>query len=110
LWAARHVNVNTAPRHVLEAALAFGSVADAPKIAQVIIEQRREKPFSDIDEVKKAAFQYSDSVDKCKEFLTTSSTLFKIEVTATSGVATATAVAAVAKEGDAVKQIAVFSD
>jgi hypothetical protein len=110
LWAARHVNVNTAPRHVLEAALAFGSVADAPKIAEVIILQRREKPFSDIDEVKKAAFQYSDSVDKCKDFLTTASTLFKIEVTATSGVATATAVAAVAKEGDAVKPIGVFSD
>ena len=110
LWAARHVNVNTAPRHVLEAALAFGSVADAPKIAEVIIQQRREKPFSDIDEVKKTAFQYSDSVDKCKDFLTTTSTLFKIEVTATSGVATATAVAAVTKEGDAVKQIGVFSD
>ena len=110
LWAARKVNVNSAPRHVLEAALTFGSVADAPKIAEAIIQQRREKPFTDIEELKTNVFQYSDSIDKCKDFLTTVSTDFLIRATATSGVATVTAVAAVVKEGDKVKEIGVISD
>lgn len=110
LWAARKVNVNSAPRHVLEAALTFGSVADAPKMAEAIIQQRREKPFSDIEELKTIVFEYSDSIDKCKDFLTTVSTDFVIRATATSGVATVTAVAAVSKEGDKVKEIGVISD
>lgn len=110
LWATRQVNVNTAPRHVLEAALTFGSVADAPKIAEEIIQQRRVKPFSDTDELKKVVFRYSDSIDRCKEFITTVSTVFTVKVTAVSGVATATAVAAVSKEGDKIKQIALISD
>ena len=110
LWAARKVNVNSAPRHVLEAALTFGSVADAPKIAEAIIQQRREKPFTDIEELKTNVFEYSDSIEKCKDFLTTASTDFLIRATATSGVATVTAVAAVVKEGDKVKEIGVISD
>ncbi len=110
LWTTRQVNINTAPRNVLEAALAFGSVADAPKIADEIIRQRQEKPFADIDEVKKGVFRYSDSIDKCKDFLTTTSNVFTIRVTAVCGVAKVTAVAAVNKEGNKVKQIGVVSD
>ncbi len=110
LWTTRQVNINTAPRNVLEAALAFGSVANAVKIADEIIRLRQEKPFSDIEEVKKGAFRYSDSIDKCKEFLTTASNVFTIRVTAVSGVAKVTAIAAVSKEGDKVKQIGVISD
>jgi hypothetical protein len=110
LWAARQVNVNTAPRHVLEAALAFGSIADAPKIAEEIIRQRQVKPFSSIDEVKKGVFQYSDSIEKCKDFLTTASSVFTIRITAVSGVAKATVIAAVSKEGDKIKQMGIISD
>jgi len=110
LWTVKQVNVNTAPRHVLEAALTFGSAADAPKIAQEIIRLRQEKPFSDIEEVKKGAFRYSDSIDRCKEFLTTTSNVFTIRITAISGVAKVTSIAAVSKEGDKVKQIGVVSD
>lgn len=110
LWATRHVNVNSAPRHVLEAALAFGSVADAPKIADEIIRIRREKPFADVDELKKTIIRYSDAIDRCKDFLTTTSTVFTVKVTAVSGVARATAIAAVSKEGDKIKQIGVVSD
>jgi hypothetical protein len=110
LWAVKQVNVNTAPRHVLEAVLTFGSAADAPKIAEEIIRLRQTKPFADIDEVKKGAFRYSDSIDKCKDFLTTASSVFTIRITAVSGVARVTAVAAVSKEGDKVKQIGIVSD
>jgi hypothetical protein len=110
LWGARQVNVNTAPRHVLEAALTFGSIADAPKMASAIIAQRRIKPFESIDEVKKILFRYSDSVDKCRDFITTTSTIFTIRVTAVSGVAKVVAVAGITKEGRQVKRIAVMSD
>jgi hypothetical protein len=110
LWAVKQVNVNTAPRHVLEAALTFGSAADAPKIAEEIIRQRQTKPFTDIEEVKKAIFRYSDSIDKCKDFLTTASSIFTIRITAVSGVARAVVVAAVSKEGDQVKPLGIVSD
>ena len=110
LWATRTVNVNTAPRHVLEAALTFGSIADAPKIAEVIIRERQVTPFSDLEEMKNRVFPYSDAVEKCKDLIATTSTVFTVRVTATSGVAKAVAVAAVTKDGRNVKQIAVISD
>ena len=110
LWATRHVNVNTAPRHVLEAALAFGSIADAPKIADAIILQRQIKPVADVNDLKQAILGYSDSIDDCKDFITATSTVFTVRVTAVSGVAKAVAIAAVTKEGDKIQQIAVISD
>jgi hypothetical protein len=110
LWTVKQVNVNTAPRHVLEAALTFGSAANAPKIATEIIRLRQTKPFTDIEEMKKGIFQYSDSIDKCKDFLTMASNVFTIKVTAVSGVAKVTMIAAVSKEGDKVKQIGIVSD
>ena len=110
LWGTEKVNVNTAPRHVLEAALAFGSVADAPKIAEAIITQRRVKPFSDIDELKNEVSQFSDSIEDAKDFITTTSTCFTVRVTAVSGVARTVAVLGATKEGTKVKRIAVISD
>lgn len=110
LWATRRVNINTAPRHVLEAALAFGSIADAPKIADAIIQQRKVNPVGDVNELKRTILGYSDSIDDCKDFVTTTSTVFTIRVTAVSGVAKATALAAVSKEGDKIEQIAVICD
>ena len=110
LWATRHVNINTAPRHVLEAALAFGSIADAPKIADAIIQERKVNPVADVNELKRTILGYSDSIDDCKDFITTTSTVFTVRVTAVSGVAKATAMAAVSKEGDKIQQIAVICD
>jgi hypothetical protein len=110
LWGTRQVNVNTAPRQVLEAALTFGSPADAPKIADEIIRQRRIKPFANVDEVKNGMLRYSVAIEKCKVFLTTSSSVLTIRITATRGAAKATLVAAVTKEGNKIKQIGVISD
>jgi len=110
LWATRQVNVNSAPRHVLEALFTFGSVADAPKIASEVIRLRQVAPFASVEEVKKAILRYSDPIDKCKELMTTASTTFTIRITATSGVAKVTIVAAVIKEGNNVKQIGIVSD
>jgi DNA uptake protein ComE-like DNA-binding protein len=110
LWATRTVNVNTAPRQVLEAALTFGSIADAPKIAEIIIQERQQKPFSDIEELKKVAFRYADAVEKCRDFITTTSTVVSVRVTAVSGVARAVAIAGVSKDGQKIKRIGVISD
>ena len=110
LWATRTVNINTAPRHVLEAALTFGSIADAPKIAEIIIRERQAQPFADLEAVKKAAYQYADAIETCKNLITTTSTVFSVRVTATCGVAKVVAIAAVSKEGQRIKQIGVISD
>jgi len=110
LWATRQVNVNSAPRQVLEALFTFGSVADAPKIAAEIIRLRRVTPFANVDDVKKGILRYPDAIDKCKDLITTASTTFTIRITATSGVAKVTILAAVTKEGDKVKQIGIVSD
>jgi hypothetical protein len=110
LWGTRQVNVNTAPRHVLEAALMFGSVRDAPKMATAIISRRKTQPFASLDDVKKSLFQYSDSIDKCKNFITTTSTILTVRVTAVSGVAKVVAVAGFIREGRQVKRIAVISE
>jgi hypothetical protein len=107
MWATRKVNINTAPRHVLEAAFVFGG--DADLIAEEIIQRRRIKPFADIPELKQELFRYSDSIEKCEKFITTVSNIFTIKVTAASGVAKATAVIGITKEGKKVQQIAVIS-
>ena len=106
-WASRQVNINTAPRHVLEAAFIFGG--DADLIAEEIIQRRRIKPFVDIPELKQELFRYSNSIEKCEKFITTVSNIFTIKVTAVSGVAKATAVIGITKEGKKVQQIAVIS-
>jgi len=108
MWASRKVNINTAPRHVLEAAFTFGG--DADRIADGIIRRRRLKPFKDISDLKGALFGYSDSIKECEKYITTASTFFTIKVTAVSGVAKASAVIAIMKEGNSMKEIAIISD
>ena len=107
MWASTKVNINTAPRHVLEAAFTFGG--DADKIAAEIIRRRRIKPFEDIEGLKKEMFRYSDSIQKCEEYITTTSRFFTIRVVATSGKAKASAVIAITKDGKKVQKIAVIS-
>jgi hypothetical protein len=107
LWGTTQVNINSAPRQVLEAAFTFGG--DADSIAAEIIKQRREKPFTDIEELKKQLFRFSSEIEKCKSYITTASSMFAIHVTAASGVAKASAVIVVLKEGDKIERIAVVS-
>lgn len=107
IWGSRKVNINTAPRQVLEAAFIFGG--DEVEIADEIIQQRRIKPFEDIAKLRQSLFRYSDSIEKCKTYITTTSTFFTIRITAISGAAKASAVIAVIKEGKKTKQIAIIS-
>ena len=107
MWGSRKVNINTAPRHVLEAAFIFGG--DADKIAEEIIQRRRIKPFTDIADLKNSLLEYSDSTRKCEEYITTVSNFFTIKVTAVSGVAEASAIIAITKEGTQTTKIAIIS-
>jgi len=107
LWGTRNVNINTAPRHVLEAAFIFGG--DEVTIAEEIIQRRREELFSNIEDLKTALPRYSDSINKCEKYITTESKVFTIRITATSGVAKASSVIAITKEGNNVKRIAAIN-
>ncbi len=107
MWASSKVNINTAPRHVLEAAFTFGG--DADKIAQEIIQRRRVKPFTNIEDLRKSLLRYSDSIEKCEKYITTVSRFFTIKVTAVSGVAKASAIIAITKDGKKIQKIAVIS-
>ncbi len=107
LWGTIKVNINSAPRHVLEAAFAFGG--DGPPIAEEIIKRRREKPFKDLEELRKELFRFADSIEKCKPYISTTSDIFSIHVTATSGAAKASAIVVVFKDGGKIEQIAIVS-
>jgi hypothetical protein len=107
MWGTMKVNINTAPRHVLEAAFIFGG--DEVQIAEEIIQRRRIEPFKDIEDLKKAVFRYSDSIGRCEKYITTVSRFFTIKVTAVSGVAKASSVIGITKDGEKVKRIAVIN-
>ncbi|OHB61219.1 MAG: hypothetical protein A2167_05280 [Planctomycetes bacterium RBG_13_46_10] len=109
MWASSKVNINTAPRHVLEAAFAFGGLSQAPEIAENIIQLRRVQPFTDIEGLKKELLRYSDTINKCEKYITTTSDYFTIRITAVSGVAKASASIVIMKDGDRMKQAAVIS-
>jgi hypothetical protein len=81
LWGSQRVNINTAPRHVLEAAFTFGGDAE----------------------------DNSESIKKTKNYITTASTFFAIKVTARQGRAKTTTVATVVKQGRKIQPIAVIS-
>ena len=106
-WGSQKVNINTAPRHVLEAAFVFGG--NQVEIAEEIIRRRREEPFTDIADLKNALARYADSISRCERYITTTSTLFTIKITAISGVAKASSVIAVRKSGNNVTRIAVIN-
>jgi len=105
LWGTTQVNINSAPRNVLEAAFTFGG--DADKIAEEIIKKRREKPFANIDELKKELFSFSDSIEKSRPYIATTSSVFSIRVTASSGVAKASAIVVVLKNGGKIERVAI---
>ena len=106
-WASMKVNINTAPRHVLEAAFMFGG--DADKIADEVIRHRRAKPFDTINELKETLYRYSDSIKKCEKFITTTSRFLTIRVRAVSGGAEASSIIAITKDGKKVQRVAVIN-
>lgn len=107
LWGSQTVNINTAPRPVLEAALIFGG--NEVQIAEDIIQQRQQKVFESVQQLKAELSRHSESIGKCEKYITTASTMFTIRVTAVSGVAKASSVIAITKEGGKITTIGVIN-
>ena len=107
LWGSAKVNVNTAPRHVLEAAFTFGG--DATEIAEEIIQARRIKPFENLNDLQSAMVKYGVSVRKCRKYITTTSDFFTVRISAVSGAARVSAVIGVIKEGKKVEKIGIIT-
>ncbi len=107
MWGSAKVNINTAPRHVLEAAFTFGG--REVDIANEIIIRRQVKPFASIDDLKNDLLQYSDSIGKCEKFITTTSNIFTIRITAVSGAARASVVIAIQKDNNQTKRLGAIS-
>ncbi len=108
LWGSETVNINTAPRHVLEAAFTFGG--DADKIAEEIIQRRQRKPYKDMRDFKTSLLTYADSITKAERYITTKSDFFTVRVTARSGVAKASTVASIIKNEKKVQKLAVITE
>jgi len=107
LWGSQRVNINTAPRHVLEAAFTFGG--DAEEIANEIVKIRQQKPIKDLEDLKSKLYQYNDSIEKSKNYIATTSKFFSIKVTARAGRAKTASVATVRKEGNKFERIAIIT-
>ncbi len=107
LHASALVNINTAPRHVLEAAFTFGG--EARGLADVIIVERQKKPIQDLEEFKKSYLRYAEAMEKCEPYICMTSKIFTVRVIATCGVARVTKTLILSKEGKTVKTIAVVS-
>jgi hypothetical protein len=107
-WGATQVNVNTAPRQVLEAAFMFGG--DAPEVAEAIIKTRQIKPFTDVNDVQKKIYKYADSIRKSKDFITTTSNVFSVKITAVSGMAKVSMTAAILAQDKKPRIIAIMSE
>lgn len=107
LWGSTKVNINTAPRHVLEAAFSYGGQAE--DIADEIIQLRREEPFKNLKDIEDKMYGFSDSIKQVTPYITTQSEYMTIKVTASYGKAVTTSIAAVRKTGKDFKIIAAFS-
>ncbi len=109
LWPIGTVNINTAPRNVLEAAFTFGGLSSAVNFADDVIQRRRIKPFEDPNEIRRELFKYGDSLEKCRQYIVTKSNLFTIRITVNRGLARTSAVIAVRKNKGKLEKIAVLS-
>ncbi|MBW8035645.1 MAG: general secretion pathway protein GspK [Planctomycetes bacterium] len=107
VWGVSKININTAPRQVLEAIFAFGG--DQELIAEAIINQRKIKPYEKLEDLKEMHYGYTDSIDKVKPYLTTTSTFFTVEVRAVCGNAEASSVSLIEKRGTKITKIGMMS-
>ena len=64
IWGINKINVNSAPRHVLEAVFAFGG--DQELIAQEIITQRKTEPYENIEGLKEGTTHIQIQLKKLK--------------------------------------------
>ena len=93
LWGSDKININTAPRNVLEAALVFGG--REVDFADAVIIDRQIKPFEDIQDMKRRLYRFSDNIERVADLILFESEVFTIKVEAVSGTAKATSTTAI---------------
>lgn len=103
LWGSQRININTAPRQVLQAAFTFGG--SPHEIADEVILARKKKPIKSIAQLKSALPSYSSSIDRAAPYIDTESKFFSVRVTSRCGKAKASSVAAVIKEGKQMERL-----
>lgn len=103
LWGNQRININTAPRQVLEAAFVFGGNPD--EVAKAVILERKEKPIKSTAQLKSALPEYSSSIDRAAPYIDTESKFFTIRITSRCGRAKVSSVAAVIKEGKQMEKL-----
>jgi hypothetical protein len=110
LWGAQRVNVNTAPRHVLEAAFTLAEVGafDVPEFTRNVIEARQEEPLKNLDKLKSLGNLNADIMKNLNNYVTTTSTFFQIRIVSRSGNARSSAVATVVKEGKNTERLVIL--
>ena len=106
-YGATQVNVNSAPRLVLESVFMFGG--DAVETAQNIIDERKIKPFEDVNDLQKRCFHYANSIQRAKDYLTTKSTFFTVRIQSASGAAIVRYTALILKDGKNVQTLAIIA-
>jgi hypothetical protein len=106
MWGSDKVNVNTAPRHVLEAAFTFGG--NGVEIAEQIIQKRRSRPLKNFADLRNSLYKYADSIGKAEKYIVVRSNFFTIRVSAQSGVAKASAVVSALKDKNKVEKLAIM--
>jgi hypothetical protein len=107
IWGGDKVNVNTAPRNVLEAVMAYGGSPE--NVALAIMEERHKEPFKDFEDLRDRLFSYSYQLDKVKDYVTCQSSYFKVDIQVVSGTASINTALTVKKNGEKVEKVAVMS-
>ncbi|MFI4911456.1 MAG: hypothetical protein ACIAQZ_07290 [Sedimentisphaeraceae bacterium JB056] len=93
LWGSDKINVNTAPRNVLEAAFVFGG--KEVELADAVIIERQITPFEDMEDMKRRLYRFSGSLEKLEDMVVFESEVFTVKVEAVSGSARASSVTAI---------------
>jgi type II secretory pathway component PulK len=106
IWGSQRINVNTAPRHVLEAAFYFGG--NPVEIADRIIRARLEEPFKSVDDLRSRLSSDLASVDRAEPYIDVKSNFFLVRITSRCGNARVSAAAAVIKENKAMERLIVL--
>jgi hypothetical protein len=103
LWGSQRININTAPRQVLQAAFTFGG--NPEEIADAVILARKEKPIKTVAQLQSSLPVYSGSIERAAPYIDTESKFFSVHVTSRCGRAKVSSVAAVIKEGKQMERL-----
>ncbi|HPY76271.1 MAG TPA: type II secretion system protein GspK [Anaerohalosphaeraceae bacterium] len=106
LWGSQEININTAPRQVLEAAFTFAGEPD--KIAEAIIQKRAAKPFQTTQELENLIPEERSRIQAAAPYLTVQSSFFQIRIDSRCGNARCLAAATVFKDQKKVETLAVL--